>query len=277
MGSLTGLGARAYLSRQETHQTLLLTAPVEVETAARAFWYAFARPETGDRAAALRVSRSKLADFSVASSFWKEAAQFFARHALQVNEINDLVDFLHAAKTEDDSVSLKGTQSWLTPPPHGGVASGAAQAAGDLRRRLARPSHPRHRVRSGQRTERAIWRFRQLKTGSDLFREGQRMRHCVVTYKHSCVEGRLSIWLLSCEFPLGVENKAVTLEVRADGTIAQCRGFANRLPHANEVAIVRQWADDYDLTWRGPKVAAQTRDLTAPPARRATASAGWPS
>ena len=48
-----------------------------------------------------------------------------------------------------------------------------------------------------------------------------------------------------------MENKAVTLEVRADGTIAQCRGFANRLPYANEVAIVRHWAGEHDLTWGG--------------------------
>jgi hypothetical protein len=30
----------------------------------------------------------------------------------------------------------------------------------------------------------------------------------------------------------------------------QCRGFANRLPHANEVTMVKRWADRYGLTWR---------------------------
>ena len=34
-----------------------------------------------------------------------------------------------------------------------------------------------------------------------------------------------------------------------DGAIVQCRGFANRLPYANEVAAVKRWADEYGLRW----------------------------
>jgi hypothetical protein len=29
----------------------------------------------------------------------------------------------------------------------------------------------------------------------------------------------------------------------------QCRGFANRLPYGNEVAVVRRWANEYGLRW----------------------------
>jgi hypothetical protein len=248
-GSLYRAAARPYLTRLETHH--FLNAPPEVETAGRAFWYAFARTEGCDRAAAIRIARSKLNDFSAVSSFWKEAARLFARHALAVNEIDDLVDFLRAAKAEDVTFSLKG------------------RSIGVLRRRMeewhralrkereicggAWPGRPMSDAayEAGSEQKRAIWRFHQITTGNELFREGQRMRHCVASYKNACVAGHLSIWSLSCEFPRGVVNKAVTLEVRADGTIAQCRGFANRLPHANEVAIVKHWADDYGLTWRG--------------------------
>jgi hypothetical protein len=248
-GSLYRAAARPYLTRLETHH--FLNAPREVESTARAFWYAFARAETDDRAAALRVARSKLTDFSAASSFWKDVARTLARHALAVNEIDDLVDFLRAARAEDESFSIKG------------------RTLGSLRRRMeewhralrkerqisggAWPGHPIPDVtyEAGREEKRAIWHFRQIKTGSDLFREGQRMRHCVASYKQACVAGSLSIWSLTCEFPLGFLNRAVTLEVRANGDIAQCRGFANRLPHANEAAMVKRWADDHCLTWRG--------------------------
>lgn len=248
-GSLYRAAARPYLTRLETHH--FLTAPREVETSAQAFWYAFARAETDDRAAALRIARSKLTDFSAGSAFWKEVARTFARHALAVNEINDLVDFLRAAIAEDETFSLKG------------------RSLSALRRRMeewhrelrkereicggAWPGHPipDAAYTAGSEQKQAIWRFHQIRTGNDLFREGQRMRHCVASYKHACVSGNLSIWSLTCEFPLGVVNKAVTLELRADGTIVQCRGFANRLPHANEVAMVKRWADDHDLAWRG--------------------------
>ena len=92
--------------------------------------------------------------------------------------------------------------------------------------------------------------LRQIKTGNELFREGQRMHHCVASYKSACIEGLISIWSLSCEFPIGHVNKGVTLEVTRDGGIVQCRGFANRLPHANEVTMVKRWADRCGLTWR---------------------------
>ena len=237
-GSLYKAAARPYLSRPETHH--FLTPPAEVETVGRAFWYAFARAETDDRAAALRVARSKLADFSVASSFWKEAARMFARHALAVNEIDDLIDFLHAAKTEDESFSLKGRtlaalrrrmEEW-----HRALRKEREICGG------AWPGRPIPDVayEAGSEQKRAIWRFRQIKTGNDLFREGQRMRHCVASYKAACVDGRVSIWSLACEFPRGVVNKAVTLEVRADGSIAQCRGFANRLPYHQPVGPVEE-------------------------------------
>jgi hypothetical protein len=76
------------------------------------------------------------------------------------------------------------------------------------------------------------------------------MHHCVASYKSACIQGLISIWSLSCEFPIGHVSKGVTLEVTRDGGIVQCRGFANRLPHANEVTMVKRWADRYGLTWR---------------------------
>jgi hypothetical protein len=63
-----------------------------------------------------------------------------------------------------------------------------------------------------------------------LFREGQRMHHCAASYKHLCMNGQVSIWSLTSEFPLGHINRGVTVEVRNDSAVVQCRGFANRLP-----------------------------------------------
>jgi hypothetical protein len=41
----------------------------------------------------------------------------------------------------------------------------------------------------------------------------------------------------------------VTIEVRKNGAIVQCRGFANRLPYGNEVTMVKRWASEHGLTW----------------------------
>jgi hypothetical protein len=47
--------------------------------------------------------------------------------------------------------------------------------------------------RAGRGDKAAIWRFRQIKTGNDLFREGQRMHHCVAGYKRLSMSADVSI------------------------------------------------------------------------------------
>jgi hypothetical protein len=88
------------------------------------------------------------------------------------------------------------------------------------------------------------------------------MRHCVATYQSWCVAGEASIWSLTCEFPDGSRPDAsrpdasrpdgsrhngATIELRRDGTIKQCRGFANRSLNAAEVEMVRRWATAFGL------------------------------
>jgi hypothetical protein len=102
----------------------------------------------------------------------------------------------------------------------------------------------------GSERKKGLWHFRQIKTGDDLFREGQRMHHCVASYKGRCTNGQLSIWSVTSEYPVGVPHRGVTIELLADGTIMQCRGFANRLPQPNERTMVERWAREHALTWQ---------------------------
>jgi len=95
--------------------------------------------------------------------------------------MNDLIDFLRAAKEEDDAFSLSG------------------RTVGSRRRRMVEwhrmlrqcdlvcvgswDEHPLPDVEynAGSEDNRAIWRFKQIKTADEHFKDGQRMRHCVVT------------------------------------------------------------------------------------------------
>ena len=247
-GSLYKQAASPFLSKLETHH--FLNAPASVKCASRAFWYAFARARTEDRSIAVRVALTRLHEFPVASAFWKDVARYFARNATTISEMDDLIDFFRVALAEQPDLSLKG------------------RSLPALRRRMAEwhrallkqqsicggswPGRPIPDVEYGAGSEdrKAIWRFKQIKTGNDLYREGQRMRHCVGSYKTWCERGEVSIWSLTCEFPFGNIARCVTIEVRKDGDIVQCRGYANRLPYANEVSMVKRWAREFGLTWR---------------------------
>lgn len=246
-GSLHKQATHPYLSRLETHH--FLNAPSHLTTSHGALWFAVARAVTNDSAAALGISQTRLLNFSIASTFWKDVARFLARNPTRAHERNDLIDFIAAAKQEDEGFSLKGRtlpalrrrmEEW-----HRALAKAQAICGGSW---AGRPL-PDVEYEAGREEKTAIWRFRQIKTGDELHREGQRMHHCVASYKALCVSGEVSIWSLTCEYPLGHLNKGVTIEVRRDGVIVQVRGFANRRPHANEAKVVRRWADQHGLTW----------------------------
>jgi hypothetical protein len=247
-GSLHRQITSAFLSKLETHH--FLDAPDAVATCRQAFWYAFAMAESADAAVALNVARTKLPDYRPRETFWKEAARYFARNPLPIEEMNAFIDYFQAVRAENAAFTLKGrpvdalrrrVEEWRRMVERRERISGGTWAG------LALEDVAYEAIDEGKR---AIWSFRQIKTGNDLFKEGERMRHCVAGYKAACMAGHSSIWSLSCEFPIGHVYRSVTMEIR-EGQIVQCRGFANRQPHANEADIVRQWADEHGLAWHG--------------------------
>jgi PcfJ-like protein len=216
-----------------------------VTSTVRAFWFAIARAATDDTAVALKVSRSKLVDFAVTDRFGRETARFFAHHPTTILEMNDLVDYLQAARQEDPRFSLKG-RTLLA-----------------LRRRMAEWHRALRNLASGGRWNGyrlhdvsyaddqggPVWRFHQIKSGAELAREGGRMSHCVVTYRDKCARGDCSIWSLTDAQSGGRASRSLTIEVAGDRTIVQCRGFANRGATPEEIEIVKRWAAEHGLCW----------------------------
>src|SRR5262249_52841061 len=182
--SLYRRATHPYLSRLETHH--FLTAPDEVISIKRAFWYAIARASTQDTQAALNVARSQLADWPFGSAFRKEAARFFARERARVAEIDELLAFLDHAMREDESFSFSGRSlAALRRRKQDWERMQGALDAGCFGHWEGR-AMPNAAYASGDGAEQRIWRFRQIKTGLGLFCEGQRMRHCVASYHSLC-------------------------------------------------------------------------------------------
>src|SRR5262249_54308980 len=153
------------------------------------------------------IGQSQLVRHSIASTWWREEARFFARNPVPLHEMNDLIDYLRVAKTENTGMALKGRnlhalqrrrEEWERAlrkhSANGGESSGGRPMA-DVD------------YEAGSAKKKAVWRFRQIKTGNELFREGQRMHHCVSSYKHLCLNDQVSIWSLTTEFPPGHVNR----------------------------------------------------------------------
>ena len=77
-GSLYKQEAHPWLSKQECHH--FLTAPDESARCGRRCGTRSRARRSDGSEAALKVARSKIAGYSIASSWWKEVARFFARN-----------------------------------------------------------------------------------------------------------------------------------------------------------------------------------------------------
>jgi hypothetical protein len=244
--SLHREGLQHFISKRETHY--FLGAPAEIISTTRAFWYAVAMAANEDVEVAKRVSRTKLAGTPVAWKFWKDVARFFACNPLPVLEMNDLIDYFQAARDLDDGFEV-----------HGRTLPALRRRMEEWHRllRVMQLSHndkwagrpiPDALYRTEAEAGAAVWRVHQITNAIELFREGERMQHCVMSYKDRCMDSESSIWSLTCETPIGMVNRALTVEVTDGGAIVQCRGFANRAPLDDELAILSRWARDCGLS-----------------------------
>jgi hypothetical protein len=86
------------------------------------------------------------------------------------------------------------------------------------------------------------WIIRQLTSGDALAAEGERLDHCVGEYVSCCLKGISSIWTMESRDLLRT-RPLLTIEITpSTKTIVQIKGFKNRDPRENELAIIRQWA-----------------------------------
>lgn len=247
------------LSRKEVHQFLNPPGALGFN---EALWHAIARTYTDDAGVALRIARSKIARTPRRDlGFWREVAQFFCANPTTTEEIDDLSDYLAAARGGNGRFSLKGrtlgslrrqTREW-----HRDVAMVVRIEA--MRRQIqARAEQDAiaadSRWTGSQLTD---WNWQpsdkdakarredyvvvQLNGAADLVAESRAMHHCVSTYAAKCFAGNASIWSLRRRQP-GKVDRLLTIELDRQHRAVQVRGFANRLAHPDERKVLERWA-----------------------------------
>lgn len=253
-GSLVPLGAAVGLTRKEVHGFLHAPAGLGFDAA---IWHAIAASTTADAASALRIARSKIARTPrSAMAFWRVVARFFCAHAVSVETIDDLCDYLAECRRRDPRYRLEGrTLGSLTRRMHEWHRDLAAIARIEAMRRRARGAVPVEAAWSGSsladwewvpsskdakaRGERYV--MRQLKQAEDLVMESRAMRHCVSSYAAKCLAGQASIWSLR-RCAKDRIDRLLTIELDQQRRAVQVRGLANRQAHADEHRVLERWA-----------------------------------
>jgi len=87
-----------------------------------------------------------------------------------------------------------------------------------------------------------IYRCLQLKSGEELYQEGNELKHCVVTYARLCKNYHCSIWSMQRKINNGSFIRIMTLEVNNNKKIVQARSLKNALPNNLELGLLNDWA-----------------------------------
>jgi hypothetical protein len=258
--SLYKTEAGEWLSRKEVHAFLTTGGDFNFE---EAFWFAIARTYTDDPAIAGRIARTKIASTPRGQiAWWREVVRFFCAQPTVREEIDDLCDFLAAAKRRDAQYSVKGrTLASLRRQMHDWHRDVAAIERIEQMRRRAQgraalaKNHPQGGRWEGASLADWEWKpsaqeattkgerfvVRQLLTAEDLVYESRAMHHCVSTYAAKCISGNASIWVLRRATHNRID-RLLTIELDRQHRAIQVRGFANRIAQPEERKILERWA-----------------------------------
>jgi len=231
---------KGFLTKKEGHTFLM--CPYTDLSVEQALVYSIAVCENSNVGNALRIAKSKLNEKNIKDEFWKNVIKFFAQEGKtpeSINAINDLVDFIVAEKAANRHFSVFGNGLTLDSLKKRMIdwhyALRRMKAMGNI-------EWEGHDIddfllmRNEDKLNEEKWTINQIKSAKLLMEEGNAQHHCVASYKNNCINGNISIWSLKMN-----GKRKVTIELRNNGSIAQVRGYANRMATGEENSIIIEW------------------------------------
>jgi len=256
---LRTLNLPVVLTRGMEHHTR--SAPAH-HTMLQALRYGDARGVGCDHELACIVAGSRLGWDASQPAFWRTVLHFLANHRMPQEQVQPVIEFIHAGKFAGESVlTVEGLKTRQAPWPGFSVKG---RTAGSLLR-LVRKWNAELDSANGawswnpsglmpyQFLERRSghpdleWSVVELLNSSALRAEGRALRHCVHTYVPLCRAHATTIWSLRVRVE-GEEKRKATLQVNAmQRRIVQIRARHNRRPGLHSRLIIHQWAQHAGL------------------------------
>ena len=231
-------------------------------SAVQAIRWAQVRGLGGNKHLARVVVTTRLGKVLENEEFWESVLHFFINHpSLDFAQIGPVVDFLQHQRFEwREGVTLAGVFGKIPPPQpqytmKGRTVPSILRQVAEWHKELSKEENQpkilwRHsplkdfRFIEGSKAlgNMRAWTITEILSTRGLLLEGKAMRHCVATYGDDCAERQSSIWSMQVETQ-GGQDRVLTIEVDLPTrTICEVRGKCNRMPGADEQAIVERWA-----------------------------------
>jgi len=245
-GSLHKEYLKDFMTKKETHVFMSCIKPLSIN---EAIYYATAFCAGAGDGIAFRIARSKLGKKPKNNEFWRDCARFFATNVPEsIEQLDDILDFLESKKNENREFSIFGqgftiktllerVKDWHYELRRIKEHSGYSWKGFDI------PNG--EYIRKDEQGKEVVWTITQILQGKALAEEGNKMHHCVYSYRSKCINNSCSIWSLKVRpnTPWGYaeEKRVATVEVSSYHTVSQARGFANRSLKPHEANVLSIW------------------------------------
>lgn len=244
--SLYRVVSSTYLSRKETH--FFTQAPNELNPQ-QAVWWTRARGLGANLGQANNIAFSEIGDKPIlpTGDFWISVVRFFVQQDVKSSEFQGLIDYIKAMLGNPYSLKgrtrlsmLEASRQWHR------VTQNQKEMS---RHKWESTGIPTWEYKTGSLEDKTLltWSMREILTGTELVQEGHAQRHCVASYKNSCVNRSTSIWTLRRQKNFLESERTITVELNKEGDVVQARGFANRLPKPEEKHVLNKWIFDNNL------------------------------
>jgi len=179
------------------------------------------------------------------SEFWVKTMSQFYHKGLEIDSIGDTMDYINQChyldnrkinwKQKSANNLIKDTEEW-----HVQIIR---------QQEIKRQKYNRFKNSEisgfSQEVNEKNYIIKQIKTSSELSAEGNKLNHCVYSYRSACRKGYCEIFSLRMVDDL-LELPLITIEIR-NNKIFQAKGRCNRKPIDVEWDIIREWANFEDL------------------------------
>ncbi len=194
--------------------------------------------------------------------FLATVVQFFSKEDdLNVNELDDVVDYLTHKYCEDSSFSMKNrTYSGLLNQSeewHRVVYLKEKDTTYSWSTSGIKPLYYEEIIDN----KKVVYKTEELLSSEELYDEGSAMQHCVAEYDNDCEEGRCSIFSLRKEIEGEPVKRLVTLEIGLPSyEIVQAKSKCNQQPDRKSMELINHWIDNSQLRQKSEVVYHQPQN-----------------
>jgi len=232
------------LTKKEAH--LFLNAPDNNSINENLWWSKCKSLDINDRMTRAVVKRF-FVNIPVTDSFWLSLLTLIKNEEkIEVSVVSDVMDFLRA-QMRRGTFSLKGrTFGSLIKLSNKWHRDMQLRRFGDQNLTWAPFEIPDWKFTNKQ--TKIVWSVNQLLSSKELWSEGRRMKHCVASYGHRCVDGTSAIFTMVSSDHFNTDEKHLTIEINRNKQLTQVRGRMNKAPQGEPLLMLRKWMNINGVT-----------------------------